>query len=197
MTAIVALVGPAAVAGYGIGMRYVALVFLPALGLAQGTEAAVGQNVGAGDPDRARRATLLSVGLVAAIMAFGGAGHSRKALGVGLFELVALRVPIPLALLFLGFGASSVWYGMTVAIVGGALFGGAWFLTGTWQGGGRNDPTATPTDVREASTRPAVRTRGQSRRRWSRGPGAASWSATVAPTSASRSTAASASTWPN
>jgi putative MATE family efflux protein len=198
MTAIVALVGPAAVAGYGIGMRYVALVFLPALGLAQATEAAVGQNVGAGKPARARRATLLSVGLVAVIMggvaavvvaftdplvavfvtgegaaavvgygsdflsvfalafpflgafrifvaAFGGAGHSRKALVVGLVEIAVLRVPIPLALLALGFGAASVWYGMTAAMVLGALFGGAWFLTGTWQTGGRDDLAGTPT----------------------------------------------------
>jgi Na+-driven multidrug efflux pump len=202
MTAIVALVGPAAVAGYGIGMRYVALVFLPALGLAQATEAAVGQNVGAGLADRARTATLLSVGLVAAVMgavaavvvaftdplvaafvtgpgaatvvdygsdflsvfalgfpflgafrifvaAFGGAGHPRKALTVGLVELFALRIPIPLGLLLAGAGAASVWYGMTAAIVGGALFGGAWFLTGSWRAGGPDRPGGegpSPTD---------------------------------------------------
>lgn len=50
---------------------------------------------------------------------------------------------MPLALLSFGFGASAVWYGMTVAIVGGALFGGAWFLTGTWQTDGVDEPAAT------------------------------------------------------
>jgi putative MATE family efflux protein len=186
MTAVVALVGPAAVAGYGIGMRYVALVFLPALGLAQAAEAAVGQNVGAGLPDRARRAVLLSVGAVALIMgavgaavlgfteplvavfvtgagaatvvghgadflsvfafgfpflgafrifvaAFGGAGHSRKALTVGLVELFVVRIPLVLALVWLGLGAFSVWYGVTVAVVTGAVLAGGWFLSGGWR----------------------------------------------------------------
>jgi len=194
MTAIVALVDPLAVAGYGIGLRYVALVFLPAVGLAQGTEVAVGQNVGAGQPDRAQRATLLSVAGVVVVMgtvalftiinaeamvgvlvtgpdaaividygsaylstfafgfaflgafrvfvaAFGGAGHSRKALAIALIELLGLRIPIPLALLTLGFGAYSVWYGMTIAIVGGTLVGGVWFFRGTWRTEGTDTST--------------------------------------------------------
>jgi Na+-driven multidrug efflux pump len=167
-------------------MRYVALVFLPALGLAQAAEAAVGQNVGAGLPDRARRAVLLSVGAVALIMgavgaavlgfteplvavfvtgagaatvvghgadflsvfafgfpflgafrifvaAFGGAGHSRKALTVGLVELFVVRIPLVLALVWLGLGAFSVWYGVTVAVVTGAVLAGGWFLSGGWR----------------------------------------------------------------
>jgi putative MATE family efflux protein len=197
MTAIVALVGPAAVAGYGIGMRYVALVFLPALGLAQATEAAVGQNVGAGRDDRAQGVTLLSVGLVAAVMggiaavvlsftdplvsvfvtgegagavvgygsdflsifafgfpflgafrvfvaAFGGAGHSRKALLVGLVQLFVLRIPVSLGLLWLGYGAASVWYGILTAVVGATLLAGGWFLAGTWRTDGGGD-AAVPT----------------------------------------------------
>lgn len=196
-TAIVALVGPAAVAGYGIGMRYVALVFLPALGLAQATEAAVGQNLGAGQSDRARRATLLSVALVGVVMgavsavviqfthplvdvfvtgegsvtvvdygsdflgifavgfpslgafrvfiaAFGGAGHSGKALLIGLIQLFVLRIPLPLAFLLLGFGATGVWYGITAAVIGGAVFSGAWFLMDTWHTGSMEDVSETP-----------------------------------------------------
>jgi Na+-driven multidrug efflux pump len=70
-------------------------------------------------------------------------------LTVGLVELFALRIPIPLGLLLAGAGAASVWYGMTAAIVGGALFGGAWFLTGSWRAGGPDRPGGegpSPTD---------------------------------------------------
>jgi putative MATE family efflux protein len=59
----------AAVAAFGIGVRLNSLVFLPALGLAQGTETIVGQNLGAGKPDRAKRAVFLSVGLLSAALA--------------------------------------------------------------------------------------------------------------------------------
>ncbi|MFB6154440.1 MAG: MATE family efflux transporter [Haloferacaceae archaeon] len=76
MTALVALGGAtavgvdqaAAVAAFGIGARLNSLVFLPALGLAQGTETIVGQNLGADKPDRARRAVFLSVGLLSAAL---------------------------------------------------------------------------------------------------------------------------------
>ena len=64
MTALVALVSPAAVAAYGIGNRINTLVFLPAMGLAQGTETAVGQNLGAGETDRAKRSVYLSGAIV-------------------------------------------------------------------------------------------------------------------------------------
>ena len=64
LTALIALAGPNAVAAFGIGNRLNSLVFLPAIGLAQGTATAVGQNVGASKFDRARR----SVGLSSAVI---------------------------------------------------------------------------------------------------------------------------------
>ncbi|MFB6189924.1 MAG: MATE family efflux transporter, partial [Halapricum sp.] len=60
MTSLVAMVGPVAVAAYGIGNRINTLVFLPAVGIARGTETAVGQNLGAQKPERAKRAVWLS-----------------------------------------------------------------------------------------------------------------------------------------
>jgi putative MATE family efflux protein len=186
ITVIVATVGPAAVAGYGIGTRYVALVFLPAIGLANATEAAVGQNSGAGLKERARQVTLLSVGLIGGIMlpmtaifvffseplvsvfvtgtgaqavvghgtdflrvfavafpflgtlriivaAFGGVGHSRKALTISLLRVFALQIPLPLGLLALGFEAAGIWYGTTIAVIVATVFGGTWFFTDTWR----------------------------------------------------------------
>ena len=68
MTALVGIVGADAVAAYGIGNRINTLVYLPAVGLAQGTETAVGQNLGAGNNDRARTAVLLSSGIIVAVL---------------------------------------------------------------------------------------------------------------------------------
>jgi len=68
MTALVGLVGADAVAAYGIGNRINTLVYLPAVGLAQGTETAVGQNLGAGKNDRARTAVLLSAGIIVSVL---------------------------------------------------------------------------------------------------------------------------------
>lgn len=45
----------AVVAGYGIGGRLFSVVFLPAIGVGLGVETMTGQNIGAGNPDRAER----------------------------------------------------------------------------------------------------------------------------------------------
>ncbi|WP_144902830.1 MATE family efflux transporter [Halobellus captivus] len=68
LTALVALAGAEAVAAYGIGTRVTSLVVLPALGLARGTETVVGQNLGAKQPDRARRAVFASVAITALVL---------------------------------------------------------------------------------------------------------------------------------
>jgi putative MATE family efflux protein len=73
LTALVALAGTDAVAAFGIGNRLTSLVFLPALGLAQGTETVVGQNLGAEKTERAKRAVYLVTGLITAVLAVVGA----------------------------------------------------------------------------------------------------------------------------
>ena len=60
LTAMVVSFAPPVVAAYGLGTRLISLVFLPALGLSKATETIVGQNLGAGRPDRAGRAVGLS-----------------------------------------------------------------------------------------------------------------------------------------
>lgn len=64
MTVILAIAGDEAVASWGIVHRLSSLLFMPALGLARGTETVVGQNIGAGQIDRARRAVYLSSGII-------------------------------------------------------------------------------------------------------------------------------------
>jgi putative MATE family efflux protein len=72
LTALVALAGDDAVAALGIGNRINSLVFLPALGLARGTETVVGQNLGSDQVDRAKRAVGYSSGMVAGVLAVVG-----------------------------------------------------------------------------------------------------------------------------
>ncbi|MFC4439503.1 MULTISPECIES: MATE family efflux transporter [Natrialbaceae] len=69
LTAVIALAGTDAVAAYGIINRLSSLMFLPALGLARGTETVVGQNLGAEQIDRARRAVKLSSVVIVSIFA--------------------------------------------------------------------------------------------------------------------------------
>jgi putative MATE family efflux protein len=68
MTAIVALAGDDAVAAYGIVNRLSSLLFLPAIGFARGTETVVGQNMGAEQIERARRAVYLAAATVAGVV---------------------------------------------------------------------------------------------------------------------------------
>ncbi|MFP8889714.1 MATE family efflux transporter [Natrialbaceae archaeon A-CW2] len=67
LTALVALAGTDAVAAYGIANRISSLLFLPALGLARGTEAVVGQNLGAEQVGRAWSAVKLSSIMIVSI----------------------------------------------------------------------------------------------------------------------------------
>ncbi|MFB6085535.1 MAG: MATE family efflux transporter [Halodesulfurarchaeum sp.] len=69
LTALVALAGDDAVAALGIGNRLNSLVFLPALGLARGTETVVGQNLGSQQVARAKRAVGYSSAIVAGVLA--------------------------------------------------------------------------------------------------------------------------------
>ena len=69
LTAVIALAGTEAVAAYGIVTRLSSLLFMPALGLARGTETVVGQNLGARQVDRARRAVRLSSIVIVSVFA--------------------------------------------------------------------------------------------------------------------------------
>ncbi|RLM62629.1 MATE family efflux transporter [Halorubrum sp. Atlit-26R] len=68
LTALVALAGDDAVAAFGIGNRLNSLVFLPALGLSQGIETVVGQNLGSDQPNRAKRAVTYATGIITVVL---------------------------------------------------------------------------------------------------------------------------------
>ncbi|MFW5919551.1 MAG: MATE family efflux transporter [Halanaeroarchaeum sp.] len=68
LTAMVVSFSPPVVAAYGLGNRLISLVFLPAMGLGRATDTMVGQNLGAGNFDRAGKAVQLAATSAAAVL---------------------------------------------------------------------------------------------------------------------------------
>ena len=69
MMKLVAVCGTAAVAAYGIGLRLHMIVLMPAFALGGAAATMVGQNLGAGEPRRAKRAAWTATAADAAVMA--------------------------------------------------------------------------------------------------------------------------------
>jgi putative MATE family efflux protein len=72
LTGLAARFGTAALASFGLGMRIIMLFFIPALGLAAATATVVGQNLGAGLPERAREAARVSASFAFVTLTVGG-----------------------------------------------------------------------------------------------------------------------------
>jgi putative MATE family efflux protein len=107
MTILVAGFGTLAVAAYGIGMRLLMLVFIPAMGLSIATSALVGQNIGAQKIDRAAQTNYIGSVLGFVILSIMG-----LALFLGAEVLARFFVPgggevIPMSAVFVRIMAPS------------------------------------------------------------------------------------------
>jgi len=90
---VVALFPDPVVAAYGIGTRVFSVIFLPAIAVARGVETMTGQNIGAGEPDRAEAAAALAAKVLFAVL---------SVLGV-----VTFLVPGQIVSVFVGAGQES------------------------------------------------------------------------------------------
>jgi putative MATE family efflux protein len=68
MNGALARIGTAVLSAFGIGNAFISIVLMPAMGLGQATATMVGQNLGAGRPDRANRSVWSGMGISSAIL---------------------------------------------------------------------------------------------------------------------------------
>lgn len=72
MTILVASFGTTVVASYGVGTRILTFIIIPALGLSMATSTVVGQNIGAGKPERARHTAVMATWLAFGVLTGAG-----------------------------------------------------------------------------------------------------------------------------
>jgi putative MATE family efflux protein len=126
LTGLAAQFGTRSLASFGLGMRIIMLFFIPALGFATATATLVGQNLGAGSPERARQAARLSGWLIFGVLTAAGLLFMPAAAAVA-------RVLVPSDGMVVRLAAGFVW---VVAPAFGVI-GAQQVLAGAFRGAGQ------------------------------------------------------------
>ena len=145
---ILSLFGASALAGYTIALRIIVVALLPSWGMSNAVATLVGQNLGAGKPDRAERSVWLvgaylrvvsygyafyAWGMVL-VQAFNGAGDTRTPTFINLGCYWCFQIPLALTLARgLGYGPLGVFLAITVAESLLAVVGLLVFRRGGWK----------------------------------------------------------------
>jgi len=125
MTALVAAFGTVTLAAFGIGIRVLIFIIIPAMGLSIATSALVGQNIGAGKMDRAVETNRVGSILSVIVLTIAGA--------------ILFVVARPLTALFMPEGGAAIDQGAQFVRILAPTFGFiGWqmVLTGTMRGAG-------------------------------------------------------------
>ena len=183
LTPVIAQVGSAAVAAIGVGHRLEGISYYSCMGFSTAAATLVGQNLGAGKPERAARAAWLTTAISGTVLggfvliflifapqlisifssdpdviaqgalylrivavfevamapelvlegAFSGAGNSIPPMIIGV-PLTAARIPLAhLLSRVLGWGASGIWWAISITTLlkGAAMM--IWFSAGRWK----------------------------------------------------------------
>lgn len=134
MMLLVTAFGTTVVAAYGIGTRVLSFIIIPALGLSMATTTLVGQNVGAGRPERADRTTRTAMRFAFAAMSAAGvllflfASPVIAAFVPGETEVIRIGARF-LRIMALSFGFVGVQQVFTGAMRGAGNTSGALLLT--------------------------------------------------------------------
>jgi Na+-driven multidrug efflux pump len=142
-------VGAAALAGYTIALRIIIVAILPSWGMTNAVATLVGQNLGAGKPDRAERSVwitgfynmffLLGVAVVCAwgmvmVQAFNGAGDTTTPTWINLGCYWLFQIPLAWVLAkSLALGPLGVFLAITIAESLVAVVGIIAFRRGRWK----------------------------------------------------------------
>ncbi|MFB6134468.1 MAG: MATE family efflux transporter [Halanaeroarchaeum sp.] len=126
---VAAVAGGAGLTAYTVGARISTVAFVPAMALGSAATSLVGQNLGAGLPDRAHRATLL--GVTAGTVLIGAVG------------IVQFFFPVSVARIFVpGLGGGALVYTvgyLQILALGYWALGAIWTLQAGFDGASRTD----------------------------------------------------------
>jgi MATE family, multidrug efflux pump len=148
---IISAFGSAALAGYTIGIRMIVFALLPSWGMSNAAATLVGQNLGAGKPERAEKSVWIApygiqclrdvsygflfyaYGMVLT-QAFNGAGDTWTPTWLNLFVFWLWEIPLAYVLAkVLGWGPRGVFIAITIAFSTLAVASAILFRRGRWK----------------------------------------------------------------